>query len=324
MLIVVGLVVFGIALYFRLSGKWVLFQLATIVGVYLIFGFLFQVSLSEFLVAKKRFLFLVIFQITGFSVSIIGATAVAWFTHSIAFFVAFQLGSSSIIGLFFWLYIVKTNKLLASYQQGEIDKECVSYGLRMVPVDLITLTAGQLSNFIIGPFWGFTGLAIFSIASKLRDKIAIVIKSIRPLIYADFARLTEKELARKINKHLIYLGISGLGLSAALAILGVLYIRFFLPAKFMPAIKYMIILSTGLPAGFVVVVLHSIFETHLRYKQVSIAVVLGNIIKILLILIFGYSMQITGICIAIALSGWASLLIYYLLIFNKRISDRFQ
>lgn len=324
LLIVIGIVVLGIAVYFRLSGKTVLFQLTAIVGFYLGFGQGFQASLHEFLVAKKRFLSLGYLQITIFSVSMIGATAVAYFSKNIVYFVLFQLVSSSSISLGAWVYILIKDNLVSSYQRGEIDKDCVPYGLKMVPVDLVSITAGRLSHFIIGPFWGFADLAIFSVASKLRDKFATIIKSARPLIYADFARIEEKELAKKINRHIVRLGEIGLVLSVLLVILGSLYIRLFLPEKFMPAIKYVIILSLGLPAGVISIVLHSILESHLCYKQVSIAVVVPNIIKILLVLVFGYFMEITGICIAVALSGWLSFVVYYLLIFNKRISSRFQ
>lgn len=324
LLLAVGILVIGLAFYFRFTGKDVLFQLTLIVGVYLGFGFLFQPSLSEFMVAKERFMSLGYLQISIFSVSMIGATVIAYFTKSIVYFVLFQLAGNSIVSLAGLVYIVIKYKLIASYQRGEIDKDCIPYGLKMIPVDLITITAGKLSNFIIGPFWGFADLAVFSVASRLRDKFAMVIKSARPLMYADFARIEEKELAKKINKYIVHLGELGLVISVLLVIFGSLYIRFFLPEKFIPAIKYMIILSLGLPAGVISIVLHSMLETHLLYKQVRIAVVVPNIIKVLLILIFGYIMKTTGICIAVALSGWISLFVYYLLIFNKRISTRFR
>jgi len=320
LLVAVGLAVLGIAFYFRWSGKIVLYELTAITGLFLIFGQQFQASLSEYLVAKKRFLVLGVLNIIIFSISMGCATFIAWITHDIVYFVLFQLVSGAIISLIAWAYIVKKKNLTKSYKLGKIDRECVPFGLKMVLISLVILTSGQLSSFIIGPFWGFSSLAVFSIANKLRDKISMVIKIARPLLYADFTRLTEQELKQKVGKSLVYLGFIGLFLTLALVVMGSFYIRYFLPATFRPAIKYLIILSIMLPAGLMTIVLHSILETHLIYKKISIAVVVPNLIKILLILVFGYFMRITGVCVAIALSGWLSLLVYLLLIFNKRIN----
>ena len=147
-----------------------------------------------FLIANKKFRKWCFWQILFSFVSMVGSAIVACLTKNIVFFALFQLGSITILSWIGWFWIVKKEKLIEGYKKGEVDEECVLYGLKLILVDLVSMTAGKISHLIIGPFFGFSNLAIFSIANKLRDKCAGVMKSVRLLLYADFAKKERKEL----------------------------------------------------------------------------------------------------------------------------------
>jgi len=305
-----------VAFYFKFSGNLIFSYLITIIGLYLIFGYLFQISFLQFLIAKKRFKEWSIWQILISSVSLIGSAIIASLTKNIVYFALFQLGSITILSWIGWFWIVKKEKLIESYKRGEIDKECVPYGLKLIPVDLVTVTSGKLSHFIIGPFFGFSNLAIFSVANKLRDAIANLIKSARPLLYTDFARKGKEELIRIVNPYLIKIGMVGAGVVAISIVAGWIYIQFLLPPSFHQAIVYFCILTLGLPAGVITIILHTVLESHLRHKELTIANIIPNLIKIILILALGYWGKIIGVCLALTISMWISFIFYYIVIFK--------
>lgn len=317
LLLPVGILVLCTSFYLKIVVKDIFSILLTIVGLYLIFGYLFQTSFYEFLIAKKRFKEWCFWQIFITSISVIGSAIIAYFTKNIIHFISFQLGSTTLLSWIAWLRIVKGENLIESYKKGEIDKECVPYGLKLIPISIISITAGKLSHFIIGPFFGFTDLAIFSVVNNLKDKCAGIIKSSHPLLYADFAKIERKKLIKIINLYLIKIGIMGLLLTFGFIGVSWFYIIFFLPETFHKAIVYFAILSLGLSPGLSSMVLHVVLESHLRYKELSVVQVVSNLVKIILIITFGYLWQIIGICIALTISGWVSFGFYYLLTVKK-------
>jgi len=309
----ISLLILFVAFYFKFSGNLIFFYLLTIIGLYLIFGYLFQISFLQFLIAKKRFKEWSLWQMLISSVSLIGSAIIAFRTKNIIYFVSFQLGTTAVLSIIGWAYIVKKEKLIERYKKGEVDRGCVPYGLKLIPVDLVTVTSGKLSHFIIGPLFGFSNLAVFSVANKLRDNIAGLIKSVRPLLYADFAKKEPEELIKIINRHLIKIGMTGSCFVAVLIAAGWAYIQFFLPPSFHQAIVYLGILAVGLPAGVMTIILHTALESHLRYKELTTANIIPNLIKIILILVFGYWAKIIGICFALTISMWINFFFYYMI-----------
>jgi O-antigen/teichoic acid export membrane protein len=322
LLILVGILTLGAAFYLKISGYHILPMLLAILGLYLIVGHLFQISFYEFLIAKKRFKEWSFWQILIPSTSMLGSALVAFFTKKIIFFASFQLGSISVLGLIAWFKAVKKERLVKSYKKGEIDKECVPYGLKLIPIDVVTVTSTRAADFIIGPFFGFTNLAIFSVAIKLSRKFTTIIKSARPMLYADFAKKERSELIRIMNRYLVKIGILSLFLTFGFIGVGWIYIKLFLPKTFHPAIIYFAILTLGLPAAILAVVLHTILESHLRYKELIATGIFPNLLKIMLILVFGYFWGVIGVCGALAISTWISFGFYYLLTVKRDLAMR--
>ena len=322
LLVPAGIFVIGVAFYIKVLGYYTFSILLAIIGLYLVFSYLFQISFYEFLIAKKRFKEWFFWQILISFISMIGSALAAFFTKNIIYFALVQLGSISILSLIAWLWIVTKERLIESYKKGQIDKECFPYGLKLIPVDLITITAGRISHFIIGPFFGFGNLAVFSVAYRLRDKCAGILKSVRPLLYADFATLEREELIKIVNRHLFKIGALGILLTVGFIGLGWFYIRFFLPEAYGRTTFYFTILAFGLPPGILAMLLHTILESHLRYKELTVIGIITNLLRILLVVVLGYLWQIIGVCIALAISGWISFGFYYYLTLKKDFTKR--
>lgn len=297
--------------------------LSVIIGFYLIFGYLFQTSFYEFLVAKKRFKERCFWQILIPLISIVGSALVAYLTKNIIYFVVFQLGSTTILSWIAILLLLKKERIIESYRRGEVDKECVPYGLKLIPANLVYVTAYLVSHFIIGPFFGFANLAIFSVANKLKEKFASITKNFYSLIYADFAKREKDELIKMIKFHLIKIGSFGIILVSVFIFTGWFYIKFFLPKGYQQATIYLAILALGLIPGVLTIVLHTILESHFCYKELTVINIIPSLLRIVLVLIFGYLWRIIGICFALAVTNWITFGFYYLLTIEEKYVTKF-
>jgi len=130
-------------------------------------------------------------------------------------------------------------------------------------------------------------------------------------------------LIKTINYYLIKIGALSVFLTLGFIIAGLFYIKFFLPNTFQGAILYFVITVLGLPAGTLAIILYTILESQLRYKELVIIGIIPNLLKIILILVFGRCWQIIGICIALAINGWIDLGFYYLLTLKRELVIRF-
>lgn len=323
LLVPLSVIVLVITFYLKSLGYYIFSIFLVIVGFYLIFGYLFQNSLYEFLTAKKRFKERCFWQILIPFISTVGSALVAYRTKNIIYFAIFQLGSGTILSWIAVLLLLKKGKIMESYRKGEIDKGCVPYGLKLIPANLVYVTAYHVSHLIIGPFFGFASLAIFSVANKLKEKLASVTKNFYSLIYADFAKREKDELIRLIKFHLIKIGFFGIILVSVFIFIGWIYIRFFLPEGYQYATVYLVILALGLIPGVLTITLHTILESHFCYKELTVITIIPSLLRIILVLIFGYFWRIIGVCSALALTNWISFGFYYLLTIEKKYVTKF-
>lgn len=323
LLIIVGLIGLIASFFVYNAGFNTLALLLAIMCAFLIFGYLFQVSYPEFFIAKKQFKSFAAWQIISSIITAASTTATAFFTHNILMFTIVQFGISTLISWMGWLYIVKKNNLILAYKKGEIDKECVSYGKKLIPADIVSLTAGKISHFIIGPFFGFANLAVFSIANKLRDHFATFIKKVRPLFYADFTKNKKDELIKSLNSKLKYGIIISIIATLFCIIGGYLYIKLFLPSAYRAAITYFLILSLTLPPIILMLIMHIILEVNFRYKELSAIATIPNLIKIALILVLGSLFKTIGVCWGVVLGQWIIFGFYYFFVFKRESIIKF-
>jgi O-antigen/teichoic acid export membrane protein len=316
-LLVVGLIVFIVSFLLYLLIPGTLFLLIIIMAIFLIFGYLPQVSYGIFLIAKKKFKKSAIWQILLPVSTSLAFTLSAFLTHNILICTIVYFGSITFISWLGFLHLVFKNNLFSAYKKNKIDRECVPYGLKLIPASLVQQTSSQITNFIIGPFFGFANLAIFSVAFGLLDKFRGFTKTLDNLFYADFARSNQDKLIKKIKSKLgqgIFISII---LTLFCVFLGFTYIHFFLPESYQQTKTYFLILSFSLPAVILESILATVLMANLRHKELTISLILPNLIKIILIFISGILFKIIGICWAVVLGAWISLAFYYSLTISK-------
>jgi Na+-driven multidrug efflux pump len=121
----------------------------------------------------------------------------------------------------------------------------------------------------------------------------------------------------------VYGIIVSLATTLGCAVLGYLYINFFLPENYYVAIIYLLILSLGLPPVMLQVAMQVMLEVDFRYKELSLLAILVSIFKIISILAFGLIKGVVGVCWAIVLAAWINLAFYYLLTLKGEKAAKF-
>ena len=316
-LVAIGLMGFIASFFIYNVGLVNLSFLLTVISAFLIFGYLFQVSYPEFFIAKKQFRNFAIWKTITSLLTSVASALVAFFTHSILLFAITSLGSVTLISWTGFLYVTIKNRLFSAYKENKIDKECFSYGVRLIPAALILQTSSKIAHFIIGPFLGFTNLATFSVASKLEGNFRGFMKSFYNLFYADFAKVNSEKLIMSIRSKLKQGGIVAIILTLGCMFLGYFYIKLFLPEFYQITILYFLVLCLGLPAIILQVILDTILAVNFRYKELTAIAILANLIKIALILRLGVTFKIMGVCWGIVIGGWISFILYYLLTLRR-------
>lgn len=320
--VLLGLLVFLGAFFVYYAGFITLSLLLIIINIFLILGYLPQASYLQFFIAKKQFKNYAIWQIiVSVLVPVVSALA-AFLTHNILIFAIILFGSTVLINLAGFCYVIIKNNLYSAYKKGKIDRACLSYGLKLIPASLISGTSNKITSFIVGSFFGFANLAVFSIALKLEEKFRSPTKSLHNLLYSDFVRIEQKDLVLKIKPKLKQgLFIFFAFVFALVCVLfGYLYISLFLPESYQIAKLYLLILSLGLPAVVLQTIIYTLLTANLRYKELTALIILPSLLKILLVIILGFLFKVIGVCFAVALGNWISFGFYYLLTIKKDLA----
>lgn len=288
-----------------------------ITAFYLSLIYLFQTSFAEYQIAKSRFKDWGIWQIIIGAMPLIFSTYIVFITKNVFFYSISYFGLTAILSWMAWLVIIKKNKLIEEYKKGKTDTSCYSFGIKLIPVDIIYAVSAKISSILIGPIMGFANLAVFSVANNLRDQATGLIKNIPPLLYADFVNLDRDQLKKTLNKYLLKIFAVGLVITVFLLIAGWFYIKFFIPPQFDKALIYFAILSVSLLVHLPIAILDTVLNAQLRHKELLVVGIIPSIIKILLIIIFGCFWKIIGVCVAISSNYFIMFIFYYILVLRE-------
>ena len=169
----------------------------------------------------------------------------------------------------------------------------------------------------MGEMMSFQHLGIYSVASKLRERVSGIIRYVRQLLYADYATEDLKSVLRGAWKMLALTLIAGFVFAGAMAGLGYFYIDHFLDERYAFAATYFMILCAGLPAVLAGIVIQTAFEAHLKAKELTIAAMITNIFRIIAIAFACWAGEVKWVAAAEVVTNWLLLLIFVLLLRNN-------
>ncbi len=312
-----------LASYFFDTSRGMFQQLIYLSGAYLALGFLPQVSFSEYFVASQQFRNYFSWQSAlSIGTPILSAIAAAW-THDVRIYTLVQFGSITLISICGFAWVLMRNGVVASYRRGEIDRSVIRYGFSLAPAEIVSGTAGQATSFIIGPFFGFANLAIYSVASRIDSAVRNFLSSFYHVWYADFARKNFEELRRALHEKRFIISFAAVLFSAAVAVPGFIYIRYAIPGEYSFAAVIYAILVVGFPAVLLQAILHTFLTAHLRHRALVFANIIPSALRIILIIAGGYAYGVVGIAVAVSVSTWINYAFYYGSVFHREFLLRF-
>lgn len=306
---------FVLASIFWIREQETLSILTCVISGFLLLGFLPQVTFPEIFIAKREFGRYAFFQSLVFIFSQVVPLLALFITPNIIWIVLSQYLTLALLSLLACVMAFIRHHVFASYKKGEIDKDVIPYGKKLVPAEIIQGIAGSLHNFIIGPFFGFANLAVFSVAGKLDGLFRTTVSSLYHVLYADFVAVDRAHLVQVLKKKLFFLVLGACIISAGLLALAVVYIQTFLPIDYGQAVWYMSILALGLPAVLVQIIFQTALETRLESENLRRATFISQGIRIALVFLGGF-FGVFGVCFAIALSSWVGSIVYGSIFFS--------
>ncbi|MDP6704229.1 MAG: oligosaccharide flippase family protein, partial [archaeon] len=227
-----GLLVLAAVPVVSFFGYELLSQLLLILGAFFLVGYLPQISYPSLFIAKKQFKELAFFQVALYVFVPVMTVTAAVLTQDILVFALTHFGMHAFIGWTGLVYVAAKNDLLRSFREKKIDKDSFSYGVRMIFPSVTLQSANKVSEFIIGPLFGFQSLAVFSVAHNVEKKSRMPMKLLHNLLYSDFAADGWDSLITKIRSKLLEMVVLSIGVGLALAAVGSLYLGLFLPDSY--------------------------------------------------------------------------------------------
>jgi O-antigen/teichoic acid export membrane protein len=286
-----------------------------IAGLFLPFGYLPQVSFPQLYIAKGRIDLFVYWQSFAIVFSQIITVFVAFFTHNMILTMAAQYASFAFLCSLAFIDGLRRYSIISSYKRGEIDKECIPYGKKLIFVDVFQGTVGTLHNFILGPIFGFANYAIFSLATRIDVVFRSIIASGNYLIYKDFVETDYEKLKKYLKKKFFFLFLLSSFICLGLFFISFIYIKYFLPESYHIAIVYTGILICALPALLIQTVIQAAFESRFKAEAQRRAVTISQVLRILFLVLGAFS-GVFGVCIAMSLSAWVSMLCFMFIFFE--------
>jgi len=305
----------GIFYYF---GQTKLGIILFLMALYFIIGYLAQVSYNSVFIAKKQFKYFSFWKSFDSVIIPIASAAAAYFTGNVLVYALVHFGSTTLMGWAGLIFAIKKNNLLRGYKKKSIDQSVKGYGLKLIPSALVVQVSNKTADFIIGPFFGFANLALYSVANSLETRARSLIKVIHLLIYSDFAKREWFDLKKRIKSKLVIAFIISWIFVIGFSLIGYLYIYLFLPDFYLISGIYLIILLLGFPAKILQAILQTAFDSALRHREMSYLLIPPYFIKILIIVALGFSFGIYGMIWGLSLFAWLYFIFTYILFIKHK------
>ena len=267
-------------------------------------------SAAAYFTAKQHFAALAFWDSLSVAPSV--AMAFASFTHDIITVAAAFHLTAVVLGLTKMVYVFIRFSIFASYRRNETDPRAISYGLKSLPIGLLTSTRRQLGSFLIASLVGFQALAIFSVGYGLALKLLDVARLADRLWFADFSKITNIQAKVWIKRRGWLVVLGGIVITLVFNGVAFIYIGYFLPPAYTGAWGYALITSLAFPAALLYQFITLTLVARLQARQHVTVQILFSLIEIGLIIGFGWGLGIWGVCIAIAFSRWISVVLAWL------------
>jgi O-antigen/teichoic acid export membrane protein len=298
-------VALGIAYYVGRTGDHVLAQLILVSAGYLLFGAA-TLTFRQYLVGKGAFRQLAPWDLAMGVLPPVAMAAAALATGSIVAVSVATLGVQAVVAAAGYAWVVRTWRVRERFDRGDIDREALRYGLKMVPLSAMSTLAGEGTTVVVAYVLGFEALAVFAVADRLISRISrIAVDVARDTLRPEFAARDAVRLAAGLRRSFRTIAVGLLGLGAVVLAVGVVYLGVAMPSSYRGAVWLYAVMALGMPARVFQAVLLVIPSVNLRAVEEGVPVIFSDVIRIVGAAAGGYWLGTTGVALAVVASAWA-------------------
>jgi O-antigen/teichoic acid export membrane protein len=264
---------------------------------------------STYCIAAERFAALALWD----SLSVIPTIALALSSYSQNIFVAAIAfyASGALVSIAGTIITLHRFPIRTAFVEGRIESGVVAYGLKSLPMGLLTSTRRQLGSLIIGYLAGYNTLAVFSVGMGLATKLLDAASIFDRIWLADFASKSQDAAIGWVRSKMLVLILAGLAITVGFGAVSVVYIRGFLPQAYTGAWPIALIVSIAFPATLVYQAIMLSLVSHLQARKQVIAQSIFSLAEIVLAVVLGVPFGIWGICAAVVAARYIAMLAAY-------------
>jgi len=261
---------------------------------------------GAYLEGKKDFKRKNIFLIWSSIIYMAGMLPAIYFGKNMLWLIAAYAITSFLSNLIFYI------KTLKIYNPTENKSpEAITYGRHLTYLNFINPILGQADSIILGHFWGFGQLAMYSLARVIPDKIGPFIKQIIGVGLPKLAKKNPEDIKKVFWKRIFQATGFGIILAAGYILLSPIVFKYLLP-KYLESIFYSQLLALTFIFIAPISYAGTIFTSQKMMRPIVLSNISSSIIKIVLYVIFGIWGGIMGLVLA--------QMIYYIIVFFINIA----
>lgn len=316
-------IMLGIALALHRAGDHLLGNLLLAAAGYLLLGTAF-LTFRQFLVGKRAFRELAPWDISMAALPSVGMAVAAFATGSIVVVAGTAFATQIVVGAAAYGWVVHRWRVQEQYALDRIDHAVRGYGLRMIPLSLISAFASEGATFVAAYVLGYQQLAVLAVADRLVGRLSRIAGDIgRDLLRPEFASRDERRVARRLRRHLGSITCA-LGLLWAGALMaGATYLLASMPAPYRGAVWFYAVMSLGLPARVLQDVVQLIPSVNLRAVQETVPALVGDLVRVGGTALLGYWLGAIGVAVAVAAGAWVGMAVaFYWTLAGPRLAER--
>jgi O-antigen/teichoic acid export membrane protein len=299
-LAIIPLVIFQfIGFYYYYSHQDYLVALA-FSSVGLLFPLYVKNALSSLLVGRKQFILLMRIEWSGQFLASIVTIFFAWLYPNNIFLIVFP---SFLILTLSWIIGEKIIKIDSYIPENNEIKSEWSYIKHRTLIGIFPIIDGRIDRVIIGLFFDFKELAIFSLAKFTMEQLTTFAKAILNIFLQKFSTMNEAKLYNSLLKLTVFYTIIIILVGVLIDIGAVLVIKYYLNGEFSNSIPYIHWLIFGVVCSSPGAILQVYFVSQKKIKYEYLFRSLIPIFYFIALLLLLPLFEIQGVIYSLVIKG---------------------
>lgn len=288
-----SIIVLGVGIYYFLNGSFLLGKCFIISSLFFPFAYNFKIY-SSFFAGKKQFNKVSKYGSITAIFSLIIVSLVVYFSGNlIHIIIASLLAISLIEGYFFRLTLKKIKS------RSDSSQDTISFGKHISLMNSASVIANQADKIIVGTLFGFSDLAIYSVASVIPRNISTTTTPISRVAFPRLSAMNKNNAYLAVKKKYLYLVLLAVIISVIMVLLAPYFIPLLYSQKYLNSVPYAQLLFIGLIFTIPTQMLgKALFPSQKEIGKLYKFRIMNSIVQLILLFVLTLSFGILGAVLA--------------------------